>query len=313
MKRFKALLIRKRPDLLEGIFGRASRIVQPPLSITRSARNKVTRSLDTDNRRPTEGILAVEGVHRDIIIPGSPHNRPQGGVASGEVGASSPLYASSRSGTPTAATHASRFNDQHEESRSSSRQRNTPTHEGKGQAHDPLLDHLFLNIGSGMDIPTDSNSNGGIDDSSHQPMEGVINENEPVIVSESPGAVDINVYEKAYEEEVQKIIAARRSATLYLTRRVQDSRRLRNSYENLVDHEAVKPRRGPTGLGFAQLVASARDKTGAHDSSSAADAGHDHDGHAWLSTTTKPIGEPAAADSGEGKNEAKAKVEGQAA
>lgn len=65
VKRFKQLLFRRRPERLEGILGSASRIVQPPLSMRPSALRK-SKSQDTDNRRPVEGVLAAEGVHRDI-------------------------------------------------------------------------------------------------------------------------------------------------------------------------------------------------------------------------------------------------------
>jgi [calcium/calmodulin-dependent protein kinase] kinase len=90
---------------------------------------------------------------------------------------------------------------------------------GKGHAHNPLEDTLFLNIGTGEDFPPD-------------PEDGCI-------VSESPSNVDINVYETAYEEEVQRIIAQRREQfannaanrrpTLYLTRRVENVKSIRDN------------------------------------------------------------------------------------
>src|SRR5262249_46657787 len=44
------------------------------------------------------------------------------------------------------------------------------------------------------------------------------------IICESPGAVDINVYETAYQEEVQRILDAKAGrATIYLARRVERS------------------------------------------------------------------------------------------
>jgi [calcium/calmodulin-dependent protein kinase] kinase len=92
---------------------------------------------------------------------------------------------------------------------------------GKGHAHNPLEDTLFLNIGTGEDFQP-------------EPEDGCI-------VSESPSNVDINVYETAYEEEVQRIIAQRREQfaataaaanrrpTLYLTRRVENVKSIRDS------------------------------------------------------------------------------------
>jgi [calcium/calmodulin-dependent protein kinase] kinase len=88
----------------------------------------------------------------------------------------------------------------------------TPTL-GKGHAHNPLEDTLFLNIGTGEDsMPSTEDG---------------------CIVSESPSNVDMNVYEAAYEEEVQRIIAQRkdqyRRPTLYLTRRVENVKSIRDS------------------------------------------------------------------------------------
>jgi [calcium/calmodulin-dependent protein kinase] kinase len=98
----------------------------------------------------------------------------------------------------------------------------TPTH-GKGQAHNPLEDTLFLNIGTGEDFAPQ--------DTSPYP-----------IVSESPSNIDINVYETAYREEVQRIKANSTSAgpqarrpTLYLTRRVEHAKSLRDKGELIYD------------------------------------------------------------------------------
>lgn len=78
-----------------------------------------------------------------------------------------------------------------------------PTH-GKGQAHNILEDQLYLNIGPGPEVG-DGTQDGG------QP------------VCESPPNADFNVYEKAYEREVEEIHRSRgRRATVYLTRRVEE-------------------------------------------------------------------------------------------
>jgi [calcium/calmodulin-dependent protein kinase] kinase len=109
----------------------------------------------------------------------------------------------------------------------------TPTI-GKGHAHDPLEDTLFLNIGTGGDT---------------EPSEDAL------FVSESPSNVDINVYEAAYEEEVQRIIAQRkdqhRRPTLYLTRRVEDIKRIRDN--DCVFDDGQDLRRGLKG-GFKSFV-----------------------------------------------------------
>ncbi|KAJ9627313.1 hypothetical protein H2203_003775 [Taxawa tesnikishii (nom. ined.)] len=67
VRRFKKLLLRKRPELMEGIFGRASRIVAPPLAM-RPNRPRESRSTDTDDRRPLARAVTAEGVHTEVPI-----------------------------------------------------------------------------------------------------------------------------------------------------------------------------------------------------------------------------------------------------
>jgi [calcium/calmodulin-dependent protein kinase] kinase len=97
----------------------------------------------------------------------------------------------------------------------------TPTL-GKGHAHNPLEDHLYLQIGTGEDAPP-------VEDPSCY------------IVSESPSNADINVYETAYQEEIARIQKVKEERegdregvregrpTLYLTRRVENMRSLKDS------------------------------------------------------------------------------------
>jgi len=109
---------------------------------------------------------------------------------------------------------------------------------GKGQARDPLLDVLFLDIGTGTE---------------EKPVDGA----ETHIVSESPGAVDVNIYEEAYQQEVQKILGAKgKSATVYLTRRVEDNQEIRQN-EIITDHgdsETQTPK-----LGLAKILAAVKE------------------------------------------------------
>lgn len=187
-----------------------------------------SKSQDTDNRRPVESGLATEGVHHEIRIddqnrknpakmdsmayikPGwrqpskgpvtsTPNSPGAPGLADAKVIHESMSYRSSPSSQGTTLPGLV-----------SSSGPTTPI--GKGHAHDPLEDTLFLNIGTG-------------EESLPQPEEGCI-------VSESPSNVDMDVYEAAYEEEVQRIIAQRkdqyRRPTLYLTRRVDDVKSIRD-------------------------------------------------------------------------------------
>jgi hypothetical protein len=83
----------------------------------------------------------------------------------------------------------------------------------KGHAHDPLEDKLYLNIG-------------------HDPSLYDTNQEDldyPV-VSESPSAVETNIYEQAYQEEMERILARRgREPSIYMTRRVEHRDDIRTS------------------------------------------------------------------------------------
>jgi [calcium/calmodulin-dependent protein kinase] kinase len=195
-----------------------------------------SKSQDTDNRRPVEAALTTEGVHHEILIDDQNRKIPDqmDSTASAKpifraeaFGKRSPTKASSTSSQSS--QQSSGLNEARTVHESMSHRPNpspvaskpgiipssapTTPGVGKGHAHNPLEDTLFLHIGSGgdnLEVPEDVN-----------------------IVSESPSNVDIDVYEAAYEEEVQRIIAQRkdqhRSPTLYLTRRVENVKSIRDS------------------------------------------------------------------------------------
>jgi len=199
-----------------------------------------SKSQDTDDRRPIETALTTEGVHHEIKI--DDHNRIVPNTidemaytktdfrkdAFGKRSTSK--AAASGSSTPDDVPSLDGFKTVHENMSHRPAPSLQPTSApitiphsgpstptlGKGHAHDPLEDTLFLNIGTGEDS-TEATSD------------------EPCIVSESPSNVDIDVYEAAYEEEVQRIIAQRkdqyanRRPTLYLTRRVENVKSIRDS------------------------------------------------------------------------------------
>ncbi|PSN71063.1 Pkinase-domain-containing protein [Corynespora cassiicola Philippines] len=236
VKRFKQLLFRRRPERMEGILGSASRIVQPPLSMRPSGLRK-SKSQDTDDRRPIEGALTTEGVHREIKVDNNIHRVPHhiDEMASAKPGfrgaANSPTTKGAVTGSPIAPQPAGLTDGKviHESmsyrppasqpipinSISASSAPTTPI--GKGHAHDPLEDEVFLNIGTGGDWPPGNQDN--------------------FIVSESPSNVDMDVYETAYQEEIQRIIKRKegRRPTLYLTRRVENSRSIRDT-DVIFDH-----------------------------------------------------------------------------
>ncbi|KAF2823906.1 Pkinase-domain-containing protein [Ophiobolus disseminans] len=239
VKRFKQLLFRRRPERLESILGSASRIVQPPLSIHRPSMLRKSKSQDTDDRRPIETALTTEGVHHEIKIDEQNRKVPQNmnDVAYAKTDFRAEAFGKRATSKPTLSTPDSPqtpslnndFKVIHENMshRPAPSPHSTTLHgviphsgpstptPGKGHAHDPLEDTLYLKIGTGEDsIETSEDS---------------------CIVSESPSNVDMNVYEAAYEEEVQRIIAQRkdqyrdRRPTLYLTRRVENVKSIRDS------------------------------------------------------------------------------------
>lgn len=207
VKRFKRLLIRKRPSLMDGLFGRDSRIVSPPQSYRGSPTPAESRSLDIHDRRAVESALTREGVHRHIPINDEMEKLPAGMDRIVKISPSpegeGPLviYPSKSKSTDSREARGRVFDS--EENR-------------KGHAHDPLRDTLYLHIGSSSDAPC-------MPDGEHLPM------------SESPPGIDINIYEQAYQDEMERILERRgRAATLYLNRRVEHREDLR-SHSSILD------------------------------------------------------------------------------
>ncbi|KAF1812042.1 kinase-like protein [Eremomyces bilateralis CBS 781.70] len=261
-KHFKKLLFRKRPELMEGIFGRASHIVQPPLSIGATDRRRKSKSMDVDDRVAVAAALATEGVHRDIIISDDLKRMPNEADRIAAVTrleeerhkeSAKPLLGSEDARTSVPPEGSSSITaTSRETSRQTSKSRDQdealypPRQErphGKGHAHDLLEDLLFLNIGPGLHYtePTP-----GLD----QPMSNAPISSSPSstslpstiphvrsshirILSDSPPSTDFNIYEDAYHKEVTRILQDRRDRQprLYLTRRVEASKRLREDRE----------------------------------------------------------------------------------
>ncbi|KAF1850881.1 Pkinase-domain-containing protein [Cucurbitaria berberidis CBS 394.84] len=234
VKRFKQLLFRRRPERIESILGGASRIVQPPMSMRPSVLRK-SKSQDTHDRRPVEGALTTEGVHHEIQIDDKNRKVQYNDVTYTKPGFKAEPFGSRPSpkvvATSSPDTRQSPGFDGGKVVHDNMSHRPSPTHVampgsfpisapttpiGKGHAHNPLEDTLYLSIGTGEDCSIDPD--------------------EAYIVSESPSNVDMNVYETAYEEEVQRIIAQRkdqysttRRPTLYLTRRVEYVKSIREN------------------------------------------------------------------------------------
>lgn len=202
--KFKNLLAKKRPTLMESILGKGTRLVQPPLLLNepQGPKHYQTRSVDAHDRRPVEQALVAEGLHRDLgwsAMDAISDNREDTAVLSSPT---------KRKTSPTDENSHHKEGRAHPEVRRSHGRSSTGNSDdlrehGKGQAHNPLEDYLFLAVGpGGRDDPPD-----------------------PPAVSESPPATDPDIYETAYHEEVERIRAQQgKRATLYLTRRVDHKR-----------------------------------------------------------------------------------------
>jgi [calcium/calmodulin-dependent protein kinase] kinase len=213
--KFKRLLSKNRPPYFHSILG-PSTFVQPPEEIGDALYRPQSETLA--NRVPVEGNLATRGILREIVV--SDDLKVTGkGTNKDEV-------ALSQSPTRYDATPMPAKLSMAAEGRGAISRRSET---GKGQAHDPLEDTLFLSIGTSSDAPA--------------PEPG-----DAPMVSESPGAVEFSVYENAYEEEIRRILAEKstgRKPTLYLTKRVEDVAHLRD-HEDITNFDRIRPK---TGLG----------------------------------------------------------------
>lgn len=236
------------------ILGNGVRIVQPPGSMHEAKHElrathvdgtddisiKRSRSADLDDRRAVEGALATEGVHHtilppDIMAPLHPVNRVDSGLTVKSD--------SSNSGESLIAKQMTTNTDKS----TSPPQQDTPrSHSGgeKGHAHDPM-DHelLFLGIGIGSDND---------DDSLEAPAFP--------IMAESPTAAEFNIYDTAYQKEVERIRKAQgHRATVYLTRRV-DTKKEYQADEHMINAPAANEVEGTPHAGWKGVLDAAREK-----------------------------------------------------
>lgn len=252
VKKFKKAIASRRPGRLDGILGRDARFVQPPLSMDAHDRQPhKTRSVDTDDRVPIERTLVAEGIHRninpddyDLFLPHRQDTtiayckqpRPESGPTAEQ--SANPAIANVPGTDPTSPT--SRKRTLHATPSTHRASLDDGTH-GKGQAHDPLSDHLFLSVGPGPDF-----------DPSGPPQ---------LVVSESPGAAGINIYETAYHGEIERLRCQQgKDATLFLTRRVQETDKYQED-DNIVDG-APREGGGEKKGGFGRLVEKVKEKEG---------------------------------------------------
>ncbi|KAJ9661732.1 hypothetical protein H2201_006403 [Coniosporium apollinis] len=246
VKRFKQLIFKKRPDLMQGILGSASRIVQPPLSMRSYNVHRRSRSFDTDDRRAVESALVREGVHREIPISDDLIRQPEELNKKAIFSEDNTSHESNRSSKQTEVSSRSEHKSPEAEPVPAA-ERHLRRETRKGQAHDPLEDTLFLDIHAPESVSDDT----------------TVDPERPHIVLESPAAADVNVYEQAYQEEIDKILKGKgERATLYLTRRVEGNKEISGN-EHLIggtQDDAETPKSG-----LAKLLQKAKAKTEARE------------------------------------------------
>jgi len=213
VRRFKQLLIRKRPELMEGIFGRASRIVAPPSVLGRAYTSRKSKSQDTHDRKPIEQALVFEGIHHPLEVDEDNQVSPQCFDQARESGKDTVLedHSGERETTEGRSSQRKETETHRPPVRqlTSSRESNS-----RGHAHDPLKDTLFLSIGAGTDPYTDPET----------------------CISESPTGTEDGIYEMAYRQEMDKILESRgRAATMFLNRRVEHRSDIKK-HDNIIGH-----------------------------------------------------------------------------
>jgi len=223
VKKFKKLTAHKRPPVMSSILGDsdAARFSLPPGQLATAATAHRSQSVNVDDRNAIESALVAEGVHRDVsakVGPDSPAHRVKrkpvaafagGGTDEEDHAALTRLQTTFESDVE--ANDLPPF-------RSSVYHARTIDDKGRrGHAHDPLEDQLYLRIGpstfAGHSVQEDSDGLFTEDDDAY-------------VVSESPGAADVDIYETAYRDEIERILARaqeqNKEPQVYLTRRMDE-------------------------------------------------------------------------------------------
>ena len=228
-------------------------MVRPPLSIgmdSSTATHNRARSMDIHDRRSHEGTFVQESVHRNIdpdLMRKSPPDR-DGAVVHSPItwqSGSFELQDGDKS-TPSRRNLGAHPEAHRSEGGTKAIDILPRKDSGRGHAHNPLEDYLFLDVGpDGDQGPPD-----------------------PPAVSESPPATEVNVYERAYHEEIERIRTEHgRQATLYLTRRVDNTKEYQQD-DNMVGLDKAHLE-GPSGL--AKLLRKVQGKHEAAEDSSKRD------------------------------------------
>ena len=242
VNKFKALTAHKRPPVMSSILGDQAQphFSQPPNQIRRKPvpppyLEHKSKSETTFDREPRESALVAEGVHREL---GSQNDDQHNSMTEEAHGPQLQIPGHDGKAMPAVPKMSSEVSTDSEEAldhfpsadgtepvdvkalppfRSRRDLAQTLDETGRrGHAHDPLEDHLYLYIGpstfAGPSSEYDRRSS------------FIPDESDNFYVSESPGAADMDIYETAYRDEIERILARareeKREPNVYLTRRV---------------------------------------------------------------------------------------------
>ncbi|KAF7957937.1 hypothetical protein EAE96_003504 [Botrytis aclada] len=240
VKKFKSKMEQRRPNAISETLGKGIRVLHPSIGMTEQKDSALHRSKSSDleDRRLVEAALAAEGVHHDGTYPSADGPR----TMASRMDSSSTIVADEE---PIVKKVQSRSIAKTDSSTSiEKRPEFREQHSGdKGHAHDPLDEQpLYLGIGAGLGEDGDS-----------------LNEPVQEMIAESPTAADFNIYDTAYQQEVERIRAVQgHAATVYLTRRVDHKREHKadRHMKNLPNHTEMK---GRIQEGWKGLVDRAQD------------------------------------------------------
>ena len=232
--KFKALTAKKEPPAMTSILGGSSaQFSQPPGRIHRKPvplphLDHRSHSEEKFDRTPLESDLVAEGVHRDLVAENTTQQPSGLQIPTRTVKALSDPpkpqdFSDSDSEEGSSQTREEPENmdpDTLPPFRSRKPWARTASEVGqRGHARNPLGEQLYLYIG-----PSTFSAPGGSDWDRRSSF--VPDENDIPIVSESPGAADVDIYETAYRDEVEKILARakqeNKEPNVYLTRRMDD-------------------------------------------------------------------------------------------
>lgn len=236
VNKFKSLTADNRPPQMASILGDHSeaRFTHPPHTHLPDFHipqlEHRSKSVNLDDRNPIEAMLVAEGIHRDLsgkyddtddkLVPHASTFAPPDVKAN-----SDPRPVMPRRGTASEEAFV-RFVEEGEQTpdednlpvfRSHKPHAYTTDEIGRrGQARDPLEETLYLYIGPSTFAGPSSDAN--------QTDDFMPDDDDVLIVSESPGAADMDIYETAYRDEIERILARakeqEKEPQVYLTRRV---------------------------------------------------------------------------------------------